>query len=196
MGVLEFVGRLVDSLAWPTATVVLGFALRSRLGPLLGERLKAIKAGPAGLEMEWNQTAQEAEKQLTGEVAATEQATDQTMPLRLRELAKASPRGAVVDAAAEIESALRTLLARHGLSDTELRMGMRELSSTAVERELISASTHRAIEGLSVLRNLAAHGRGRIEYAQAVDFLALADAVMYSLTAARSVELGRLPDPA
>ncbi|UVS78231.1 hypothetical protein [Actinokineospora sp. UTMC 2448] len=160
----------------------------------MGERLKALRAGPGGLEMEWNETAQEAEKQLTGEVAATEQATDQTMPLRLREVAKASPRGAVLDAAAEIESALRTLLARHGLSADELRMGMRQLSSTAAERELISLSTHRAIENLSVLRNLAAHGRGRVEYAQAVDFLALADAVMYSLTAARSVGLGRFAE--
>ncbi|GAA4416080.1 hypothetical protein ACFQV2_03385 [Actinokineospora soli] len=182
MSVLEFIQKLVDALAWPTAVVLLAVTLRSKLGPLLGDRLKALKAGPGGLELEWNETAQQAEQQIVNEVTSTESATDQTMPLRLLEVAKNSPRGAVMDASGEIERALRALLARDGLNDKELRMGMGELSSTAFKREVISAPTHNAILGISTLRNLAAHGRGTIDYSQAVEFLALADAVMYSLS--------------
>jgi hypothetical protein len=185
VSVLEFIQKLVDTLAWPVAIVLIVTVLRSKIGPLLGDRLKTLRAGPEGLELEWNETAQEAEQQLTGEVASTDSGTDQTIPLRLLDVAKKSPIGAVMDASAEIENALRSLLAQEGIDESELRMGMRELSSTAQKRDLLSVATHNAIIGISSLRNLAAHGRGQIEYAQAVEFLALADAVMYSLSAAK-----------
>lgn len=56
----------------------------------------------------------------------------------------------------------------------------------ARERGLISDETLSAVEGPSVLRNLAAHshaGNIDIDRARAHDYLALADAVLYALRA-------------
>ena len=50
--------------------------------------------------------------------------------------------------------------------------------------DLISDETLSAVEGLSVLRNLAVHGLGgEIGAQRARDYLALADAVLYALRA-------------
>jgi hypothetical protein len=47
---------------------------------------------------------------------------------------------------------------------------------------LVNEETVRAIEGLGVLRNLVAHGRaGETTPERAADYLALVDAVMYTL---------------
>jgi hypothetical protein len=66
--------------------------------------------------------------------------------------------------------------------DKELRVSMRRLSAMALERERITRSTASAIAGLANLRNLAAHSEQSIEPAQAMEFLAMADAVMFALT--------------
>jgi hypothetical protein len=57
----------------------------------------------------------------------------------------------------------------------------RALARIARGRDLISEETLGAIEGLSVLRNLAAHSGGDIGVDRARDYLALADAVLYAL---------------
>jgi hypothetical protein len=56
-----------------------------------------------------------------------------------------------------------------------------ERAGLAQERGLISDESLAAIEGMSVLRNLVAHSRSDIGVDRALDYLALADAVLYVL---------------
>lgn len=49
MDYLTFISKLIDSLSWPIVTLVLGFALRDKLGDLL-PFLKKVKAGPVEAE--------------------------------------------------------------------------------------------------------------------------------------------------
>lgn len=55
-----------------------------------------------------------------------------------------------------------------------------ELVEAALRKDAISQQTAEAIRGVLVLRNLAAHG-GEVDAAKAVDYLALADAVIFSI---------------
>ncbi len=81
---------------------------------------------------------------------------------------------------ARIESQLRQLL-----DDAELDTGgasALQLARRAQEAGLVQAETVRAIEGIAVLRNLAAHGHeAELDESRALDYLALTDAVSYSL---------------
>ena len=60
-------------------------------------------------------------------------------------------------------------------------LGGRALARTARQRELISDETLAAIEGLSVLRDLTAHGNGDIGVDRAREYLALASGLLMSV---------------
>jgi hypothetical protein len=63
-------------------------------------------------------------------------------------------------------------------------LGGRALAQLAHNRGLISDETLSAVDGLSVLRNLAAHSPSDdIGVGRARDYIALADAVLYALRA-------------
>lgn len=51
-----------------------------------------------------------------------------------------------------------------------------------MQHGVVTEETLRAVEGLSVLRNLSAHARaGDVTPGQTIDYLALADAVLYAI---------------
>jgi uncharacterized protein YutE (UPF0331/DUF86 family) len=58
-----------------------------------------------------------------------------------------------------------------------------ELVRNAVEVGAISRTTSEAIHQLRRLRNLAAHAHTDISYSEALEYIAIADAVMYALDA-------------
>jgi hypothetical protein len=61
-------------------------------------------------------------------------------------------------------------------------VSVRALARLAREHDLLSDETLAAIEGLSVLRNLAAHSpTDGVGFDRAQDYLALADAVLYAM---------------
>ena len=179
MSWLQFIDGVVRSAAWPIAAVLLAVVLRSKVTALLGGPLRKLKFGPA--EAEWDTAARQTEE-LAADVATDDHAASQTLPLRLLQAAKAVPAGAIAEATKEIEVALRTLLASNGIEGTKLALG--RLSSLALRHALIDTATHSSIDGLSKLRNLAIHGERKVSFTQAVEFLVIADAVMYALTSA------------
>lgn len=64
------------------------------------------------------------------------------------------------------------------------RAGAVRLARLARQAGLVTPETVKAIEGLSVMRNLAAHGSAReISSERAMEYLALVDAVLYTLKA-------------
>jgi len=158
MGWLQLVVSLVQAVAWPLAVVVLVLVLRPHLLTLMerghGRPFKRVKLGP--VEAEWEARVQEGEKEIGRDVENNLASYNQSMPLRLRSLAKTSPRGAVLTAFAEVESLLRNLVLGSKSSDIRRTPSVLELSRLAAENNLISQTSARALDALRSLRNTAA----------------------------------------
>jgi uncharacterized protein YutE (UPF0331/DUF86 family) len=60
-------------------------------------------------------------------------------------------------------------------------MGGRSLARLALDHGVINEETFKAIDGLSVMRNLAAHGADDLDTTRALEYLDLADAVLYAM---------------
>jgi hypothetical protein len=175
----QFIASLVGSLAWPMAIVILVVVLRHRLADLFEQLPKRVKAGP--LELEWDRTVAETATELAAPRAASPAAPVYVDDLAdLVPLADTHPGAAVLDAAARVEQALATRFEAAG-ADVPPSRGMRDLARRAVAQGLISEETARAIDGLTILRNLAAHGRDGVTPDRAREFLTLAEAVLYQL---------------
>jgi hypothetical protein len=181
MSALEFVAAMTKALAWPTAAVVVAVLFRTQLRALLSAPARRVKAGP--LEIEWDRTVAEAQVELD-QPGLTTASLPPAGPVsaELGEVAERSPTAAVMEAHATIERELRQLLIDSGVPDNELRVGATGLARIGVDRGVVTKETLNAVEGISVLRNLAAHGRaGDVSTDRAGDYLALADAVLYAI---------------
>lgn len=180
MSAFEFVASLVDSLAWPVAVLIAAVLFRRQLSGLLARPLTSLRAGP--LEAVWDRQVAEVEAELSQPQPSTTEShgaasTDRN---RLREIARAAPAAAVLTAFAEIEEQLRQILVDEGLD--EGRGGAVQMARRASEAGLVQPEVVKAVEGASVLRNLAAHGReSDLDEARALDYLALTDAVSFAL---------------
>ena len=143
-----------------------------------------MRAGP--VEVEFDQELAEVREELrrSPELAAAEvPALAVTLREELARLAEVSPEAAVSAAYARVEARLVEVLDSAGAPSASA-VGGRALARLARSHELISDETLTAVEGLSVLRDLAAHGPGStIGVERARDYLALADAVLYALRA-------------
>ena len=178
---MEFMASLVRSLAWPTAVAVVVVVLRRSIGDALRRGVRRLKAGP--VEVEFDEELAEVRDDLA---RSPELATVDTRPApaglgdELGRLVDLSPRTAVMEAFARIEASLRDRLAEAGVATPD--RGGPALARLACQHRLISEESVRAVEGMAVLRNLAAHGRAdEIDTARAEDYIALADAVLFAL---------------
>jgi hypothetical protein len=182
---MELAASLVNSLAWPTAAIGLSALLRRDIGSALTGQVKRWKAGPAGLEVEyWERTVAEARQQLP---AGAEQRAIDTLAGglagELGPVAQAAPSVALMEAFARVELVLRQMTKGLEAPESLERMGARQLAVVARRSGRIGDQTLNAINGLSVMRNLAAHGRaGDLDAERALEFVHLADGVLYALS--------------
>jgi hypothetical protein len=181
---LAFIASLVRSLAWPAAVAMVVFVLRRPIGIALGRGVRRLRAGP--VEVEFDQELAEVREELrrNPELASSE-VPELSAGLRdeLARLAEVSPRSAVLEAFARIEARLTELLDSQGMAPSQ-RVRAVTMARVAHSQGLISDETLAAVEGLSVLRNLAAHSpTDDIGADRARDYLAMADAVMYAMRA-------------
>jgi len=185
---LEFVASVVGSLAWPVTLVVIVVVARAPLVNALSAPVKRWKAGPSGVEVEyWEHalSAARAELEHSGDLAspaasAPEDGHGDSLRDELERLAEVSPSAAVVESFGRVEAELRSMLAAAG--EAVDRLGATALARLAHRRGLVTSETLNAIEGLGVLRNLAAHGRHTdLDARRAIEFVALADAVLFAL---------------
>lgn len=98
----------------------------------------------------------------------------------LEELAKISPRAAILEAWLQVESSLQKIALIHGL-DAKVPFGklLRELNA----KQVINEKTVASITGLMTLRNLAVHAYdAELTTQKAIDFLMLARAVLFILS--------------
>jgi hypothetical protein len=183
MSVLEFVASLVRSLAWPAAVIAIAILLRHQLRRLLTGPVRRMRAGP--FELEWDRLLSKAEAEVDQPVERSSlQEADGGLIEELAQVATVAPGAAVMEAHAQLERTLRALLEKaEGVSTEQIaRMGAVRLARLARDREVITPEAADAVEGMSVLRNLAAHGRADdLTTERALDYLALADAVLYSI---------------
>jgi hypothetical protein len=167
--------------------VVVVIVFRSSIRSVLTGPIKRWSVGPSGAVVEyWDRLTEEALERLPAE--ATEHAADTSgggLIGELEPVAELSPRAAVMEAFARVEAELRrivTLPPSLKPDDDELaRFGARHLAVIARTHDRISEPSFSAIDGLVVMRNLAAHA-GQIDRQQALEFVHLADAVLYALS--------------
>jgi hypothetical protein len=190
MNRLQFISSLVQALAWPAAVVVLALIVRRPLGLVLGGPVRRCKAGPSGVEVEyWDRHAEEVRSKLQQAVEAQVQdeapaatAAAMNLPDELKPLADIAPAAVILESYARIEQQLRELL-RSAQALPDRPVGAWRLARLAEERGLIRPDTKEAIEGLTVLRNLVAHGQAPsdLDRPRALQYAALADAVLFAL---------------
>jgi hypothetical protein len=178
MSGLEFIAALVSALAWPATAVIVAVLFRRQLAVLLARPFSSMKAGP--LELVWDREIAEAESEIEPRPDAAHSGPGElSITDSLREVARVAPAAAVVHAFAILEKQLRQLLDAAGV---DARGTARQISRQALDAGLIQPETMSAIDGVAVLRNLAAHGfQAELDERRALDYLALVDAVSYAL---------------
>lgn len=178
MDTKQFIASLVSSLAWPAAVVCIVLLFRARLAQLLSDNLRRLKAGP--VELEFERLISVAQAQIEGAIPV-DQAT-QAATADLASIAHTAPTAAVIEAFGRIEGRLRELLRTAGDASADKQVGVMALVGQALEQGLITPESANAVEGLSVMRNLAAHGRGGdISEERALDYITLVDALLYAM---------------
>jgi hypothetical protein len=176
--------RAIATLAWPVFVLTAVLVFRRRLASVLSPvgPLRRARAGPTGLELEWERQRAEAEVEVEA-AGGTPQQAPRDLAEDLAAVANALPSAAIMEAHARVEAELREMLEEAGVPAADLRRGgAARLARLAATRGLISDEAVRAVEGIGVLRNLAAHGRaGDLTAEQALDYLVLADSVLYAI---------------
>jgi hypothetical protein len=160
MDSLTFVAKLVEFLAWPTATVVLVSLLRDELRRLLS-LVKKLKAGPveAEFEREVIQLRESTPPAPPPTPAAPELAARKASLVRIAEV---SPRSAILEAWREVEAATLRL-AEIKPTGVSVPVPSQELKSPALairvvsRAELIPSDWIARYYELRELRNRAAH---------------------------------------
>jgi hypothetical protein len=182
MSFLQFVASLVSSLAWPVAVLVIVLIFRAQIRHLASRPLRRFRAGP--VEMEFDRLLSEVEVAVERPAVSALGGEGRSNPVieELEPLVTASPVAAVMDAHAAVERELRDLVLK-AVPDADVsRMAIGQLLRLALEHGVITPETAKAVEGITVMRNLTAHGRANeVTGERARDYLALVDAVLYAL---------------
>lgn len=178
MTALQFIASLVGSLAWPVVVLVVLVIFRKQVRQLASRPMRRLRAGP--LEVEFDRLLSEVEVSVTTPSDAVQSASSEDVALA--RLATTSPAAAVMDAHSLVEKELRDIVRTAVPEAGVSRMAIGQLLRLAVDRKAITPETAKAVEGVTVMRNLAAHGRAsEITVERAQDYLALVDAVLYAL---------------
>lgn len=180
MAELELIVQLAQALAWPVVTLIIVLILLKPIRQVLTQRpMHKLKAGP--LELEWAVMASEVEAEIgtpappglpggVREELSTEAAID--------------PAAAVLAAHTRVDRTLREIVAATDIPTNDvLRAGSTVgIARLARAKELITEKSLQAIEGITVMRNLTAHGSSRgLTTEQAEEYLVLVDAIVYAL---------------
>ncbi|MGH3864546.1 MAG: hypothetical protein ACRDQ4_00135 [Pseudonocardiaceae bacterium] len=180
MSWLDFISRMTGSLAWPLATVVGVLVLRQPITNLLAHvPLKRIKAGP--FEVEIDRSLAEAETTLEAGGVIPPPVFEGSISDELSVEAVRAPAVAILEAHHAVERELRDMVASLDIQAPE-SVGAVRLARLAAQAGAISEESFRAVEAISVLRNLIAHGGAReVTKEQAQEYLTFADGVLFAI---------------
>jgi hypothetical protein len=158
MNWLTFTASIINSLAWPTAIVVIICVMREPLSGLLN-KLTGLKA--AGIEAQFGKEVAQAKDEIrTGGVVSASPALAQnekaTLEQRFRLLAEASPQGAVIEAWAPFETA--ALEATLALGMGYIR-GVLQAVDALVDAGMLTKEEADIVFRFRKLRNAVVHAR-------------------------------------
>lgn len=180
MSVLDFIAALVAALAWPIALIVVVLMLRSHI-PAFLRSLRKFKL--SGFEVELERTRADIE---TAVAVATETETTATDSIEETSPAMAvlgDPTTMILRMHRRLEEELQLRLKAAGVEGTD-KKSANQLVALGVAEGIITESAAEAVRGVSVLRNLAAHGRGeKVTASEAAEYVALVEATLFSLRA-------------
>lgn len=172
--------EFISSIAWPLTILIIALLFRKPLTEALRSATGKLSAGPFSLE--WRRQAEAIEADL-GRPPSISKGEIGGAASRLDEIAEVSPTGAIVEAFGQIETALRDPLEEHGVKSRDRPWSVGRLAELAREKQLITSQTKDAIDGLSVMRNLAAHGgQEDLSPQRAHEFVALSQGVLYAIS--------------
>ena len=184
MSGLQFVVDFVGDLVWPVAVVAIVIFLRRPLVDILMQlaaALRRLRAGQA--DAEFDRVAGLAKAELTATVSAGVPGPA-GIPALLRFAAAADddPSSAITQSFGAVDVALRELLSSAGKLVPVGSGDPAAVARFARDQGLVPESLVRAVDGLARLRNLAAADPARVTRDQAVNYLALVDALLYAIS--------------
>jgi hypothetical protein len=179
----QFVASLVSSLAWPVAVVIVALVFRRPIGEMI-DRLEHVKSP---LFEGWAKARAETRLALAASPApAPEAAVHGPLTDDFAALAATAPIDAILRAWNVVETLLREYLELEGVPKART-LTFDQMTDTALKVGLMTRDTANGIKGLANLRTVALHGVGeKLDSDKALDFLALADAVVFTIEYERS----------
>ena len=147
MDTLSFVAALVQSLAWPLATLGIAILFRKQLVDLF-RTMKKGKVGPAEFEFERDVRAIES--------AATSLPVATPEPKAALEAAS-NPRGAILGAWVELQQKATYFAIKNELIKPSTRPNPHGAVRAIINSDLLSAMSRGILKELYELRNVAAH---------------------------------------
>ena len=176
----QLIASLVSSLAWPVAVLLIALAFRRQIAQLLSAGpLRRLRVG--AVEAEFERRAAEIETKVEYSPEMTAPGYPMTVAAELAPVADVSPSAAVLEAFARVQQDIEARLRAVGFSQVDQRWGPVGLAQRAKAGGLITPQALEAIEGVAVLRNLAAHRPDEVSRDAALEYLTLIDAVLFTL---------------
>lgn len=156
MSVLEFIVRLIEAVAWPVAAAIIVFAFKGEIQKMLS-LMRRFKAGPveAEFEREVLEVKKEASESLTFE--PNEVAIQDPESTRLIELARVSPRAAILEAWLKLEIVMRRAVVQGSGSPIPDTSSPLRLVKAVDRFELLRGDEVALLHDLRGLRNQAVH---------------------------------------
>ncbi len=159
MDPLTFASKVIESLAWPVAAIVLVALLRKEIAKL-APFLKRLKAGPVEAEFEREVRALQ---ESTPEPANMEKAPPKDTASKnfLFQLAELHPRSAILESWVRVEAAARALLESRAIAVSKPSyLPAARLAEPLAQQEFITQGQVTLFHELRRLRNEVAHAQG------------------------------------
>lgn len=160
---LTFISKLVDSLAWPVAGVVLGLIFRKKLLDLI-PLLRKVKAGP--LEAEFEIAAKQVLAS-TADLASKEHSPDarREAPIPIAEAtaaqmltARTEPTATIIEGWSRLDGELHKLGRQTGILVDPLESQLK-VYRAIIDSDVLPVGTKQLIQDLRQLRNQVAHAQ-------------------------------------
>jgi Domain of unknown function (DUF4145) len=172
---LQFIASIFKSLvslAWPAAVFGCVLLFRDKLAELLP--LFQVKHKDWEASFRWAQAEKEAAKL---SISTTSDDVEQTPEekRKFEQIARLSPRAALLETRANLEEAVRSFGQAVGVSNISPYMNYASLIRTLRKNDLIDANTSALLDDLRAIGNAAAHNQSDPTEQDAVRFRDLAD---------------------
>jgi hypothetical protein len=163
---LEFLSATIGQLVWPLLIVTLILILKEPLKRLaVSPRLAKLKAGPSGIELEFNEELRDVERELqeqrdetTIEPRPSDGAIASEFLKEMTRLAEVSPRSVVMETHVRLEKLIRDSVDVQDIAENSAKfISMRNLARLARQQSLVTKAEASVLDELTYLRNRIAH---------------------------------------